>query len=134
MDKESLVQKKQLILSDLNKQILLPLKSNKIVNHMMTKKIKVLMTGAGAPGGPGIIQAIKKDSKINLYIADADSNASGRFLRDKCPFYKIPNADDNNFVNYLLNLCIELLKVVLPLVTKELFKLSANKQNSRITT
>jgi len=34
----------------------------------MTKKIKVLMTGAGAPGGPGIIQAIKKDSKINLYI------------------------------------------------------------------
>ena len=96
---------------------------------MMTKKIKVLMTGAGAPGGPGIIQAIKKDSKINLYIADADSNASGRFLRDKCPFYKIPNADDNNFVNYLLNLCIELdIKVVLPLVTKELFKLSANKQ------
>ena len=39
------------------------------------------------------------------------------------------NADDKNFVNYLLNLCIELdIKVVLPLVTKELFKLSANKQ------
>ena len=68
MDKKSpLVQKKQLILGDLNKQILLPLKSNKIVNHMMTKKIKVLMTGAGAPGGPEIIQAIKRIAKL-IYI------------------------------------------------------------------
>jgi carbamoyl-phosphate synthase large subunit len=87
------------------------------------------MTGAGAPGGPGIIQALKKGRNINLYIADANPNASGRYLSNECPFYKLPKADDVRFVEFLLNLCIKLrINVILPLVTKELFKLSLHKQ------
>ena len=53
-------------------------------------KIKVLMTGAGAPGGPVIIQALKKDNNINLHIADANPNSSGRYMSNDCPFYKLP--------------------------------------------
>ena len=54
----------------------------------MVDKIKVLMTGAGAPGGPGIIQALKKDNNIHLHIADANPNSSGRYMSVDCPFYK----------------------------------------------
>jgi hypothetical protein len=36
-------------------------KLEKIAKLTMNKKIKLLVTGAGAPGGPGIIQALKKD-------------------------------------------------------------------------
>ena len=87
------------------------------------------MTGAGSPGGPGIIQALKKDIDIDLYIADANPNASGRYMSNDCPFYKLPKASDNNFIDFLLDLCIEIgIDVIFPLVTRELFELSTHKQ------
>jgi len=117
------------MLGALNILSLLLQKLEIIAKHTMNNKIKLLMTGAGAPGGPGIIQALKKDRMINLYIADANPNASGRYLYNECSFYKIPKADDNNFIKFLLNLCIKLkINVILPLVTKELFKLSIAKK------
>jgi carbamoyl-phosphate synthase large subunit len=95
----------------------------------MGDEIKVLMTGAGSPGGPGIIQALKKDIDIDLYIADANPNASGRYMSNDCPFYKLPKASDNNFIDFLLDLCIEIgIDVIFPLVTRELFELSTHKQ------
>ena len=95
----------------------------------MGDKIKVLMTGAGAPGGPGIIQALKKDNNINLHIADANPNSSGRYMSNDCPFYKLPKASDSNFIGFLLDLCVEIgINVIFPLVTKELFELSTHKQ------
>ena len=95
----------------------------------MEKKIKILVTGAGAPGGPGIIQALKNSKNIELFLADANSNASGRYLYHELSFHCLPKADDENFTQYLLDLCIKLkIEVVLPLVTKELFKLSNYKK------
>lgn len=94
----------------------------------MTNNIRVLMTGAGAPGGPGIISALKKNKQIKLFIADANSNASGRHISPKIPFYKIPKAEDSSFVDFLLNICLNLkIKIILPLVTRELFKFSLHK-------
>ena len=87
------------------------------------------MTGAGSPGGPGIIQALKKNTKINLHIADANPNASGRYISTDCFFHQLPMADSKNFIETLLNLCInKKISVLLPLVTKELFKLSVYKK------
>ena len=80
------------------------------------------MTGAGSPGGPGIIQALKKNTKINLHIADANPNASGRYISNDCFFHQLPMAGSENFIETLLNLCInKKISVILPLVTKELF-------------
>jgi carbamoyl-phosphate synthase large subunit len=86
------------------------------------------MTGAGAPGGPGIIKALNKLDFVDLFIADADENASGRFLLlDK--FVKIPSANEENFCYEILKICIERnIEVIFPLVTRELFKLSQNIQ------
>ena len=87
------------------------------------------MTGAGSPGGPGIIQALKKNNKINLHIADANPNASGRYMSTDCSFHQLPMANSKKFIATLLDLCIKKkIYVLLPLVTKELFKLSTHKK------
>lgn len=88
--------------------------------------IKVLMTGAGAPGGPGIIKGLKKDKNIDLLVCDANPDASGRFLNEK--FEQIPMANNDDFINHILMLCDKYkIDVVFPLVTRELFKLADHK-------
>ena len=88
--------------------------------------MNLLMTGAGAPGGPGIIRCLKKISNLNLIVADADENASGRYLNKK--FIQIPKANDPKFIEYILGVCIKMdVDIIFPLVTNELFILSENK-------
>jgi carbamoyl-phosphate synthase large subunit len=85
--------------------------------------INVLMTGAGAPGAPGIIKYLQKVSSIKLFTADMDPSATGRYLNSR--FTKIPAAKDDNFTKILLDFSIEnKIDVILPLVTQELEKLS----------
>ena len=84
------------------------------------------MTGAGAPGGPGIINGLSQDNNINLLVCDANPHASGRYLNEK--FEIIPPANDDNFISFMLSLCKKNnINVIFPLVTLELFKFSANK-------
>ncbi len=92
--------------------------------------INVLMTGAGAPGGPGIIKALQKDLSINLVVCDMDNEASGRWL---CPkFYQIPSAKDAKFLDRIIEICErEKIDIIFPLVTLELFVFSKNKNRLR---
>jgi carbamoyl-phosphate synthase large subunit len=92
---------------------------------------KVLMTGAGAPGGPGIIKSLLNLDYIDLFIADANDNASGRYLLTE-KFFRIPTADDLSFCDQVLNLCLQIgINVVFPLVTKELLQFSKNVETFR---
>ena len=89
--------------------------------------MNVLMTGGGAPGAPGIIKCLNKDKNINLFVADSNSLSSGKFLNSD--FFLIPNAEDKNFIKELLQICISnSIKLIFPLVTKELFYLSKSKK------
>jgi carbamoyl-phosphate synthase large subunit len=82
--------------------------------------IQLLMTGAGAPGAPGIIQCLLQDERIRLTVADADEQATGRYLHPQ--FLQIPKADDPHFAATVLSLCKERsIQIIMPLVTKELF-------------
>lgn len=93
----------------------------------MDNKIKVLITGAGAPGGPGIIKALKGVDYLEIHSADMDSYAVGQFLSDF--FHVIPAADSQNFIDFIFDLCKkEEISCLFPLVTKELFKFSDNKK------
>lgn len=93
----------------------------------MGDRINILMTGAGSPGGPGISEAIKADKRMQLYAADANPLASGRFFADG--FEQIPRAEEAEFVPNLIEICARLkINVLFPLVTKELLKLSQNKE------
>lgn len=92
----------------------------------MDDRLKVLMTGAGAPGGPGIIKALQCDERIWLHVADMNVNASGCYLCENS--HLIPKATDDNFITFMLELCAELsIDVIFPLVTSELFKFSVYK-------
>ena len=85
--------------------------------------INILMTGAGAPGGPGIIKCLKDIPNSKLIVGDADNKASGRFLNDS--FVLLPKAKDDNFINKVLSICKQMkIDIIFPLVTMELFKFS----------
>jgi len=89
------------------------------------EKKRILITGAGAPGGPGIIKAVSKEFS-EVHTCDVDPYASGRFLN--LPFVAVPGADDEHFIPFVLEYCQKnKIQVVLPLVTKELFKFSQAK-------
>lgn len=88
--------------------------------------IRVLMTGAGAPGGPGILLALRQEPQIELTVADANPYASGRALHTN--FVQIPAASHPGYVAEMLRLCSEKqIQVLLPLVTRELELLSGHK-------
>lgn len=92
----------------------------------MKPSINILMTGAGAPGAAGIIKCLLQDTTVNLTVADANENAIGRYLHNR--FFQIPKASDELFAQEMLALCKkEEIKVILPLVTRELFPLSQYK-------
>ena len=91
-----------------------------------SQPIRVLMTGAGAPGGPGILLALRQDPQIELTVADANPYASGRTLHPD--FVQIPAASHPGYVAEMLSLCSEKqIQVLLPLVTRELELLSGHK-------
>ena len=93
----------------------------------MRHKITTLLTGAGAPGGPGIIKALKQEPSINLLVADANPHASGRAIHPH--FYQIPKASDSGFIDHIYRICDEQkVDVLLPLVTRELEVLAPNKE------
>lgn len=90
----------------------------------MGNKIRVLMTGAGAPGGPGIYKALIENNFYEVFTCDMNFLAAGILLNKKNSFV-IPPARDKNFIEHILNLCLDNnISVILPLVTMELFKFS----------
>lgn len=94
------------------------------------EKIVVLMTGAGAPGAAGIIKCLKKDPNIHLILADASAEPVGKYLAGN--FYQIPKASDPDFIPAIRSICLkEQVKVLMPLVTRELFAFSEYKDEFR---
>jgi carbamoyl-phosphate synthase large subunit len=85
------------------------------------KTITVIITGAGAPGAPGVIKSLRENGKrpIRIVGVDASSEAVGFRLADAG--YQIPLASDPNFIDRLLEISKqENALVILPLVTWEL--------------
>ncbi len=81
------------------------------------------MTGAGAPGAPGIMQCLWQNAAVHITAVDANPDAVGRHLSKD--FEPIPYAGDPSFIDAVLALCRKKdIHVVLPLVSKELIPLS----------
>lgn len=87
--------------------------------------INILITGAGAPGAPGILYCLRQELNFNMVAADANPYATGKHLAED--FVTIPMASDPGFIDALVNICREKkIDVLLPLVTRELIPLSKN--------
>lgn len=89
--------------------------------------MRVLLTGAGAPGAAGIIQCLQKARELDLWCCDASADASGKYILKK--FFTIPKASDKNFIPGLLKAAqAHKIDLILPLVTRELLLLAKNKK------
>jgi carbamoyl-phosphate synthase large subunit len=89
-------------------------------------KTRVLMTGGGAPGAAGILKCLQQGGDIEIVVADANPDSVGKYLNPV--FEIIPKATDAGFIPAIEKLCEKhSIDVVLPLVTRELFPLSAHK-------
>lgn len=98
-------------------------RSLKALNILQTRDIHILMTGAGAPGAPGILKCLAREPQFRVTAADAAEQVSGRYLSDT--FIQIPSAADPVFAERLLELCrTHQIDVILPLVTRELLPLA----------
>lgn len=86
---------------------------------MSADSIHILMTGGGAPGAPGILHCLQQEKSWTIHLADADPEASGRYLADH--FTVIPAASHPDFIPAVLKYCQDhQINVILPLVTREL--------------
>lgn len=88
--------------------------------------VNILMTGAGAPGAAGILKCLKQEGRFHIIAADARPNPAGKYLADD--FVTIPLAGDNGFAEAIAAICKRKdIRVVMPLVTKELIPLAQYK-------
>jgi carbamoyl-phosphate synthase large subunit len=92
--------------------------------------IRIFITGAGAPGAPGIIKSLRKVTERKLVIMGGDANpenSSGAGLLDKT--FPIPFAGSPDFIERVLSICEEeKIDIIIPLVTRELMVFAGNKK------
>lgn len=91
------------------------------------RDITVLITGAGAPGAPGIISCYKNNNERNMKIIGVDMKKRVPTILQLDAFESIPPAIDPNFIDEIFNIALKhKVDVIQPLVTRELEKLSEN--------
>ena len=86
------------------------------------KPITVLLTGAGAPGMPGILTCLKNAPReLRLIGVDMDANAPSR--KDFSGFYTVPAAKEESFIPRIFEIAKqEHVDIIVPCVTRELAK------------
>ena len=92
-------------------------------------RVKVLVTGAGAPGIKGTLYSLLHNPdgrEVTTVGVDMKADVLGRYLCDA--YYQVPPAGDDGFVAALLDVCErEKVDVLLPQVTRELLPLARNR-------
>lgn len=95
----------------------------------MKEKIKILLTGAGAPGAGSIVECLRNngESEVELVGVDKNVNISTKGIFDY--IYRVPSAEDSYFIKELKEICKKnKIDIVVPIVTKELLKLAKYKK------
>ena len=94
------------------------------------RSIRLFITGAGAPGAPGIIKSLRKVTERKIEILGGDAkpeNSVGAGLLDK--IFQIPFPESPDFIEKVLQICLnEKVDIIIPLVTRELLVFAANKK------
>lgn len=92
--------------------------------------VKVLVTGAGAPGIKGTLYSLRNNQdgrKIVTVGVDMRAEVTGKYLCDS--FYQIPPSRSESFLPTLFDICEkEHVEVIVPQVTGELLALARHKR------
>lgn len=88
---------------------------------------RILVTGGGAPGAPGILKSIAKEAPhIAIYSCDAQEETAGKLIANE--YFTVPLGTASDFVDVLLHKCKEhIIQAILPITTRELEPLSKAK-------
>lgn len=90
------------------------------------KKINIILTGAGGPGGPGIIKSLKIVSP-NFFIIGLDNNPNSIAPAIADKFYQVSRGDSKEYISELLRIAKkEKVKVILPFNTRELLNIASH--------
>lgn len=85
----------------------------------------ILVTGGGAPGAYGILNALKQTGKYRLSSCDIQEEVVGGQIADD--FFTVPAGDHEDYIQSILKACIDKkIDLVFPITTKELLPLSQN--------
>lgn len=91
------------------------------------RNITVLMTGAGAPGAPGIISTYRNNREREITIIGVDIKEKVPTIKQLDHFERIPSANDKCFISTVMSIAKKHnVDVIQPLVTKELEVFSRN--------
>ena len=98
----------------------------------LNKKLKILITGAGAPGIIGTINSLRTNyDQRNIFLigTDVDEKSIGKHLCDQ--FYKISHSSQiENYLSNMLDICKkDNVDVIIPQNTMELTVLSNSKNH-----
>ncbi|NNJ55863.1 MAG: ATP-grasp domain-containing protein [Bacteroidia bacterium] len=89
-------------------------------------KQNILVTGGGAPGAPGIINALKSDPAITIFSCDFSEETPGKHLAHG--YFRVPMGDDPNYIKTVTEECKKhTISTIFPITTKELLPLSLAK-------
>jgi len=97
----------------------------------MNSELRILITGAGAPGIMGTIHSLRNNyEQRQIYLVGTDINieAVGKYLCNN--FHVLPPATDaDNYLRSLKNICMkEKINVIIPQNTRELLLLAHNQK------
>ncbi len=98
---------------------------------MKEREVNVLITSAGRRGAliKCFKDTIKEMERCRGRVISVDANllAAALYLSDK--YYIVPRVSNSNYINILLNLCMEEnIKLIIPTIDTELLILSQNKK------
>ncbi|REE91548.1 carbamoyl-phosphate synthase large subunit [Paenibacillus taihuensis] len=91
--------------------------------------VRILLTGAGSPAAPGVIQSLRNSEEYKFHIVGVDCNplSTGFHMADL--HYIGPRASDEQFIPFIEQVCRnERIDVLFSLVTDELIKLSEHRE------
>lgn len=88
---------------------------------------RILVTGGGAPGAPGILYSIKKAfPKATLFSCDFNEDTAGKLIADS--YFRVPLGTNKNYISELKKQLVKhQIEVILPITTKEIIPLSLYK-------
>lgn len=97
----------------------------------MESPLRLLVTGAGAPGIKGTLHALRENPDgraVHVVGVDLDEHAVGRYLADG--FYSIPPPESPDYLDALRDVCErERIGLVLPQTTREIAVLSRHRDD-----
>ena len=95
----------------------------------MESPLRLLVTGAGAPGIKGTLHALRRNPDgraVHVVGVDLDEHAVGRYLADG--FHAVPPPESPGYLDVLRDVCRrERIDLVLPQTTREIAALSQNR-------